>query len=411
MPYLAQELAAWAVALEPSPADLDVADHALKDTVAVSLAARGHRMAELSAPLPEAARWAAVGHVLDFDDLHLPSTAHISVVCVPAVLAAGGGARAYLAAAGVMARLGTALGWRHYTDGWHATCTSGAMAAAVGAGLALGLDAEELARAISLALPAAGGVQRAFGTDTKSLQVGFAADAGVRAARLAAAGAGADPSALDTWLRLVGGDRAGLGADAFDPAGEAVPGGLATKIFPCCYAMQRPIGAVRALLADAPVAPEDITRIVVHTPAAAVHPLIHFRPRTGLQGKFSLEYAVAATLLDGHPGFASYTDAHVTRPLAQRLIGLVETVKTPDGSGLLTGSTTVEITTADGVVHRSALALPPGSPELPATEEEFAAKLADCGADVPTLLTGLGWEGAAQLMRRTFPAHRSWGNA
>ncbi|MFD4231339.1 MmgE/PrpD family protein [Streptomyces sp. NPDC058545] len=405
MPHLAQELASWAVTLDPSPDDAKLAEHALKDTVAVALAARGNAMERISTGLPEAARWAALGHVLDFDDLHLPSTAHISVVCVPAVLAAGGGAREYLAAAGVMARLGTALGWQHYASGWHATCTSGAPAAAVGAGLALGLDAEGLARAISLALPAAGGVQRSFGTDTKSLQVGFAAEAGVRAARLAAAGAGADLSALDAWLPLVGGDRDRLGPDTFEPKGEAVPGGLATKIYPCCYAMQRPIGAVRLLLADTPVDPADVVRIVVHTPEAAVHPLIHSEPHTGLQGKFSLEYAVTAPLLDGHPGFVSYTDGYVERPLAQRLIGLVETVRTPEGSGLLTGDTSVEITTADGTVLRATLALPPGSPALPAAEEEFAAKLADCGADVPGLLVGLDWKGAAQLMRDTFPVH------
>ncbi|MCQ4214066.1 MmgE/PrpD family protein [Streptomyces longispororuber] len=410
MPYFAEELAAWAQSLDPSPADLRLAEHALEDTLAVSLAARGHRMADLAAALPEAARWAAVGHVLDFDDLHLPSTAHISVVCVPAVLAAGGGPREYLAAAGVMARLGVALGWRHYTGGWHATCTSGAPAAAVGAGLALGLDAEGLARAIALALPAAGGVQRAFGTDTKSLQVGFAAEAGVRAARLAAAGAGADPSALDAWLPLVGGDRALLPADTFAPGAPAVPGGLATKIFPCCYAMQRPIGAVRALLAERAISSADVVRIVVRTPEAAVHPLIHARPDTGLQGKFSLEYAIAAALLDGHPGFASFTDEQVRRPDARRLVELVEVVTSPAGAGLLTGATTVEITTIDGSTHTATLALPPGSSELPATETEFAGKLADCGADVPDLLhlpgllDGPDWKSAAELLRAAFPA-------
>ncbi|MFH8616391.1 MmgE/PrpD family protein [Streptomyces sp. NPDC017979] len=405
MPHLAEELAAWATALEPSPQDLDLAEHALRDTVAVALAARGHPVARLVAPLPDAARWAAVGHVLDFDDLHLPSTAHVSVVCVPAVLAAGGGAREYLAAAGVMARLGVALGWGHYTSGWHATCTAGAPAAAVGAGLALGLDADGLARAVSLALPAAGGVQRAFGTDTKSVQVGYAADAGVRAARLAAAGASADPSSLDAWLPLVGGDRAALERAAFDPAGPAVPGGLATKVFPCCYAVQRPIGAVRALLAERPVDPADVVRIVVRTPEAAVHPLIHSRPRTGLEAKFSLEYGVAAALLDHHPGFVSYTDDQVRRPAAQRLVSLVEVVAEPDGgSGLLTGATTVEITTADGTVRSASLDLPPGSPELPATAVEFSAKLADCGPHVPDLMNGLDWTSAAALLRAAFPA-------
>ncbi|MEU6577926.1 MmgE/PrpD family protein [Streptomyces sp. NPDC046805] len=404
MAFFTEELAEWAARLEPSSQDLRLAGHALEDTLAVSLAARGHRMARLAGGLPEAARWAAVGHVLDFDDLHLPSTAHISVVCVPAVLAAGGGAREYLAAAGVMARLGTALGWRHYRAGWHATCAAGAPAAAVGAGLALGLDSGGLARAICLALPAAGGVQRAFGTDTKSLQVGFAAEAGVRAARLAAAGAGSDLSALDAWLPLVGGDRANLDEDTFGPDAPAVPGGLATKIFPCCYAMQRPIGAVRALTAKRAIAAADIARITVRTPAAAVHPLIHSRPRTGLEGKFSLEYAVAAALLDRHPGFASFTDEQVTRAEAERLVGLVEVVRTQDGEGLLTGETVIEVTTADGTVHGSTLALPPGSPELPATEAEFAAKLADCGTDVPGLVAGIDWKSAAELMRASFPA-------
>ena len=107
-----------------------------------------------------------------------PSTAHISVVCVPATLATGGDDTAYLAGAGVMARLGTALGWAHYTRGWHVTCTAGAPAAAVAASVALGLTVEQTTHAIALAVPQAGGVQRAFGTDAKALQVGLAADAG-----------------------------------------------------------------------------------------------------------------------------------------------------------------------------------------------------------------------------------------
>ncbi|MET7860132.1 hypothetical protein ABZS81_23595 [Streptomyces sp. NPDC005318] len=243
MPHLAEELSALATALEPSPEDLRLAEHALKDTVAVSLAARGLRMARLAAELPEAARWAAVGHVLD------------------------------------------------------------------------------------------------------------------------------------------------------------------------CYAMQRPIGAVRVRLAERTIDPSEVVRILVRTPEAAVHPLIHARPRTGLQGKFSLEYAVAAALHVHHPGFVSYTDEHVRRTLAQRLVELVEIVKTPEGSGLLTGETAVEITTADGTVRGTTLALPPGSPELPATEAEFATKLADCGAEVPDLLNGIDWKGAAALMRASFPAARIEENA
>jgi 2-methylcitrate dehydratase PrpD len=92
-------LAQWAAGLEPTPDDLALAHRSLLDTVAVTLAARDHRVTHLAAPLTDDARWAVAGHVLDFDDLHMPSTAHVSAVCVPTALALGGGPRAYLAVA------------------------------------------------------------------------------------------------------------------------------------------------------------------------------------------------------------------------------------------------------------------------------------------------------------------------
>ena len=274
MTSVAVTLARWAERLEPDPVDLELADRSLLDTVAVTLAARDHRVTRLAAGLSDGARWAVAGHVLDFDDLHMPSTTHVSAVCVPTALATRGGPRAYLAAAGVMARLGTALGWPHYSAGWHATCTAGAPASAAGAAVALGLPADKIAVAMALAVPAAGGVQRAFGTDAKSLQVGFAVDAGIRAARLAAAGAQADPEAVDAWLSLVGGDPA-----AVDPSGPAVPNGLAIKLYPCCYALQRPISTLSEWSELAPeLDPAGIRRIVLRTPEATVVPLIHHRP-------------------------------------------------------------------------------------------------------------------------------------
>jgi 2-methylcitrate dehydratase PrpD len=329
----------------------------------------------------------------------MPSTTHVSVVCVPtalatAELAGGGGARAYLAAAGVMARLGTALGWRHYSAGWHATCTAGAPAAAAGAAVALGLPAERIATAMALAVPAAGGVQRAFGTDAKSLQVGFAVEAGLRAARLAAAGAQADPSALDVWLGLVGGDPS-----AVDLSGPSVPNGLAIKLYPCCYALQRPISALSEVTAD----PAAVRRIVLRTPEATVVPLIHHRPDSGLQGKFSLEYAAAAALLDEYAGFGSFTDEAVRRDEARRLVSVVETKLDPGGDWLLDGELEAEVHTADGAVLRTRQQYPPGSPARPPTPDQLAAKLADCVAGLDTDPEAWTWENAADTVRRYLP--------
>ncbi|MBV9416047.1 MAG: MmgE/PrpD family protein, partial [Solirubrobacterales bacterium] len=422
---VAHALAAWATELNPSEEDLALARRSLLDTAAVMVAARDDPVAPQFSRLSEAGCWAALAHVLDYDDLHMPSTTHISAVCAPVALAASraggpdparggpdpapggpdparGGpdpARAYLAGAGVMARLGTALGWRHYRAGWHATCTAGAPAAAVTAATARGLDATRTAIAIALAIPAAGGVQRAFGTAAKALQVGFAAEAGMRAAALAEAGASADIGAVEDWMTLVGGDPGALAETArlggLD-ATSAVPDGLAIKLYPCCYALQRPISAAVELY---PVAVDRVRRVTVRTPACALAPLIHSRPGTGLEGKFSLEYGIAAALLDGRPGIESFRDEAVARPEAIRLTEMVEVVPGEGGDHLLAGTMDLEIGLDDGTDMRAELATPPGAPDRPPTDEELRAKLELCAGSEADRLAALTWDTAAAYLR------------
>lgn len=387
---VADTLARWADGYAPDPADLELAQRSLQDTVGVALAAHEHPIRSSVDCLPDAARWSVLAHVLDFDDLHVESTTHISAVVVPAVLAAGGGARAYLAGAGVMARLGTLLGWSHYSAGWHATCTAGAPGAAVAAGVASGLSASQLAQAMALAVPAAGGVHAAFGTQAKALQVGFASAAGVRAARLVLEGATSDPRAVDEWLELVGGHLAAIG-----DGGPAVPGGLAIKMFPCCYALQRPIAALRAVRSQID---DDVRRIVITTPEASVAPLLHDRPQTGLEGKFSLPYALATAVLDEYPDVESFSDAAVNRPTAQRLMAAVEPRYTAGGNGLLDGEVDISVELNNGKTVRTRLDLPPGSPRRPPSSSELHDKLAACSPDAPALLSAATWDSARELL-------------
>ncbi|OEV06671.1 2-methylcitrate dehydratase, partial [Streptomyces nanshensis] len=219
--------------------------------------------------------------------------------------------------------------------------------------------------------------------------------------RLAAAGASAEPAALDDWFALVG------GASAPRLDGPAVPDGLAVKLHPCCYAMQRPISAARRLPYGERQA-EDVARITVTTPAAGMQPLIHHRPRTGLEAKFSMEYAVATALLDGFPGMADFTDAAVRRPEVGRLLERTEVRVTEFGvrdGGLMGGETRIAVEDRDGEVAEAALELPQGHPRRPATDAELAAKVAACvGAERAAEITGLTWESAAPLLRAALPA-------
>ena len=390
MTSVAVTLAEWAAGLEPGREDLELAHRSLLDTVAVTLAARDHRVTRLAGDLPEGARWAVAGHVLDFDDLHMPSTTHVSVVCVPTALATGGGARAYLAAAGVMARLGTALGWRHYSAGL-ARHLHGRGAGRGGrgrgrAGPARGADrggdrAGRTRRGRGAARvrhrrQVAAGRLRGRGGDP-----GGPARGRGRAGRPDGAGRVASP----------GGRQAHSWPSAVDPSGPAVPNGLAIKLYPCCYALQRPISALSELAAD----PAAVRRIVLRTPEATVVPLIHHRPRDGLQGKFSLEYAAARHCSTSTPGFGSFTDAAVRRDEARRLVALVETKLDPGGDWLLDGELEAEVHTADGAVLRVRQQYPPGSPARPPTPDQLAAKLADCVSGLDTNLAAWTWDNAA----------------
>jgi 2-methylcitrate dehydratase PrpD len=209
--------------------------------------------------------------------------------------------------------------------------------------------------------------------------------------------------AVEDWMTLVGGDPAAPPLAMLDPfdVAPAVPGGLAIKLFPCCYALQRPLAALASL---GPQPAQDVRRIRVRTPAGALAPLIHHRPATGLEGKFSLEYGLAAVLLDGRPGIESFTDRAVARSEARRLSEAVEVLATAGGDHLLAGEVEIEIQLEDGAGVTATLALPPGAPDRPPTDAELREKLELCAADEADGLAALSWPTAADYLRSRLAA-------
>src|SRR3981081_2871838 len=137
--------------------------------------------------------------------------------------------------------------------------------------------------------------------------------------------------------------------------------------------MRRPIAALRDIRSRID---GEVTRVRVATPEATVQPLIHERPRTGLEGKFSMPYAVATALLDDYPDFGSFTDAAVNRAEVQRLLCTVELDRTPGEGGLRAGEVDVTVELAGGQTMRTRLAQPPGAPARAPSPAEFDGKLA-----------------------------------
>ena len=356
---LAEALAEWAVGYAPTEADRALADAALRDTLAVAHAARDHPLVRIAG-----GHEAVAAHVLDYDDLHLPSTTHISRGVRPGGTSGGRG-RAGVpgrggcdGAAGHDSRAGP-----HYTRGWHATCTAGRARGGGRGGAARAARTRSAWRPRwrSRCRPPAACSARS-GRTRRRCRSASPSTPGVRAADLAAAGA----TRRSGRARPVAGAarrRGQLRGAAARPAA----GGEGLPVLLRAAAADRRRARVRAAAGRADPgahAGEQLT------------PLIHARPRTGLEGKFSLEYGIAAALLDDRAGLRRLQRRGVARPEARALMERIEVELEPGGDGLLAG------TFAIGDVERA---------DPPASDE--ATKLALCGAEH---LAGTTWDDAGR---------------
>ena len=389
-----------------APRDRAAAVRAFEDTIAVMLAgwstpaaaAARRYAAGTAAPLvtgegassPEHAAFAhaVAGHALDYDDVHLVSVTHPSVVIVPALMALAPSRApgrsvldAYGVGVSVNIALGRRLGFRHYELGWHATSTIGPLAAAAAGAHLLGLDEGAIRSALALAAAQAAGLQRNFGALAKPVQAGNAAAAGVRAVLLAAGGVTGDPDVFGPggFTDLYG----AAGPEPGPPRADDVHS-VSVKLYPCCYAAHRLIGAAldaRELVEDANFG--VIERIELSAPFETLRPLRISDPRIGDEGKFCAAYILAVALLQGQVGLDDFTDEAVRRAEVRALMDRTritgDVASGRPAKGLEYGAADLRIRYGNRRVE-AACARYPGSPDAPASPAEFEAKVRDCAA-------------------------------
>jgi 2-methylcitrate dehydratase PrpD len=338
-------------------------------------------------------------HVLDYDDVSLDG--HPSAVLVPAIFAQGeasgsSGAEmlaAYVAGYEVWAELLTRQLIPLHRKGWHPSAVLGPVAAAAACAKLRNLDAKGVATAMAIAASMSAGVVANFGSMTKSFQVGRAGQSGVIAARLAQAGFTASPDALEhpagLLMALSVDGNAALDRPfvAAQKEWHIVGHGLSIKRYPICYATHRSIDAALDLVARHDLAPGKVERIHVSTGKTQMLMLRNARPQTGLEAKFSMQFAMAAALVARNVGLRELTDDFVCRPEVQAIfprVSLEGTNATKEGSNFAPADA-VEITTTDGETFKSGpVEFAKGSHERPLSREELWSKFTDClGAQFP----------------------------
>jgi 2-methylcitrate dehydratase PrpD len=340
---------------------------------------------------------ASFPQALEFDDTHNESIVHMSSPSVAAALAlsetrAISGRDAVLAIAianEIACRVGVVAPGQFHRRGFHPTGLFSPFGIAYAAGKLLGLGPAALAHAAGTCGSFAAGVLECWvdGTDTKFLHSGWAAQSGMSAAMLAAAGVTGPPKIFE--------GRFGLFASHLqDPQApkrlERMAEGLGThwesryssfKPFPAAHVLHPYITAILRLRANG-LRPADVKRI--ECPVAEFNvsivcePVEEKRaPASQAHCRVCLQYTLAEALYCGRLGRDAYEDRNRLNPEILALARTVEYYVDPGfpGPGRFKGA--VRVTLKDGQVLTEVEEYNRGSAENPMSREELRAKFDD----------------------------------
>jgi len=341
----------------------------------------------------------AAMHVLDYEPMWNPPNHALSTI-LPALLALAemresAGAppqgqpllRALLKGVEAQGRLRLASGQIEPKDlTLHPPGVIGPLAAAAACADLLELEEAQLVAAIGIAASRAGGLLANVGSMTKALHCGDAARSGLEAAMLASGGFTADVDPL-------GGPR-GFGAtyfrDRFDPGALVDPiaiprvlePGPAWKLFPSQYATHFAItAALECRRAEKNGIPIDHVKIMTPVMPYIDRP----SPRSGLDGKFSYQYCVAAALLDGRIDRSSFSDQRRFSPDIVALLERTTLNQNPEIPGRFDAMhVEVAVTLVNGVSITRRCSAPEGSWSRPIRPQFIEAKAHDLFAGTLT---------------------------
>jgi 2-methylcitrate dehydratase PrpD len=330
-------------------------------------------------------------HAMDYDDTQLstnpqsvygllthPTTPVLGATSAVAELTGASGGdllTAYVAGVEVACRTSDASNPRHYQKGFHSTGTFGAIGAVAGAGRLFGLSREQLLHALGIAAALSGGYRENFGTMTKPLHAGQAAEAGVFAARLAADGFTAATNILEAKRGMYSASSDGyepsridgkLGSPFFfeDP-------GVSIKPYPSGSLSHPGQDAVLELVREHDIRPDDVEEAIAGTNSAMPNALIYSMPQTSLEAKFSFPFFLAIAILRRKVGIEEFRDDVVRSPEVQDMMKRCHHVvdEEIDARGFQHMDTRITIRLKDGRVVEGLESFATGHPRKPMTRE------------------------------------------
>ena len=341
------------------------------------------------------------GHAHDFDDTQLSKSPdriygllmHPTIPPLAAGLAVAeklslSGTKfleAFLTGFEVECKIAEAIDPSHYKKGFHTSGTIGTFGAAVCAAKLLNLKEDQITRSLAIAASCASGIRVNFGTMTKPLHVGRAVENGVFAADLASRGFTADSEGLDgPWgfFQIFGG--------GFDPGKiinqmanphTIVDPGISIKPYPCGVLGHPSMDAMRKIVVEHDVKPEQIKRIKLRAGSNILNPLRYRKARNELEAKFCLPFMLSSIALRRKAGIQEFSDTFVASEPVQRMMDKVENIHDPEieAKGFDKIRSVVEVYLEDGrKLVQAADERYRGGPDNPFSREELRQKFTEC---------------------------------
>jgi 2-methylcitrate dehydratase PrpD len=162
--------------------------------------------------------------------------------------------------------------------------------------------------------------------------------------------------------------------------------GVRLKPYPCGGVSHTAIHSTIQLCKQYSITADMVDHIEVDVPQGTASAISYKVPETGLQGKFCMGYLIARALIDGKLMLDAFTDEAVRDRKVLQLVSQVEMKVDPsfpptnsaDGSR----PSTVIIRLKNGQTHQQTEMFPPGSPQLPVTQDELKEKVRACARGV-----------------------------
>lgn len=343
------------------------------------------------------------GHALDWDDTQLATTAdrifglltHPTIPPLVATLALGEHLghsgrtmlEAFLTGFEVECKIAEAISPAHYMKGFHTSGTIGTFGASVAAAKLLDLQKDQIAHMLAIAASSSSGIRVNFGSMTKPLHVGRAAQNGIVAAQLAARGFTGGADALDPPWGFFASFSHGEGFDSHRIVGKLgnphtiVWPGVSIKPYPCGVLGHPTMDAMRRLVIDNDVKPDDIVAIRVRAGTNILNPLRYDIANNELEAKFCPAFMVSAIALRRKAGIHEFNDDFVCSEPVQAMMKKVDRVldKDIEAQGWEKIRSIVEVDLADGrTLVQKADERYRGGPDLPFTREDLFEKFSDC---------------------------------